>query len=335
VQVYLGVDGWKPHHVDFIHRSLYGDCKDLSVYMIALLEKANITAFPALALTRSAGWVDPSFPGNNFNHCIVAVPFEQDTLWLECTSDVAAFNDIPSSIEGINVLLIKPDGAELVQTPTSPAAANKSSFVAEATVSHDRSLAVRGELTLTGNLAIDARRVLQTSSPKERIEWFLRKLVKQAGSAKVQTFKIKNLEYTGTDLSITFDFKLNYFARKAGSRLIFAPDIFRRSSFKGEDPDERTMPLTNMSRFVLDDSITFSFPPNYALPQTAKMDTLRSKFGQYAANFYPDGDDVVWTSTFVSRAREVSLKEYPAYFDFMEAVNAKVKIKKVLHRRKN
>jgi len=42
VEIHMGIDGYRPHHVNHIHRVKYGDCKDLSVYMIAMLNRVGI-----------------------------------------------------------------------------------------------------------------------------------------------------------------------------------------------------------------------------------------------------------------------------------------------------
>jgi len=332
VQIYLGVDGWRPHEVNSIHQAKYGDCKDLSVYMIAMLKKAGITAYPALALTRDSGWVDGDFPGNSFNHCIAVVPTLHDTLWLECTSDVSAFDNPPASIEGVNVLLIKPAGGELVRTPLSRAEDNKAIFQAKAKLSGDRSLSVAGNIIFTGNQAIWMRARLRDKEETEKEEWLLSRFAHKAGEAQCNAFDVSGLENPDTTLVVNFDVSLKFFARKAGSRFILDPALFHKVYFEGEDPEERTMPLMNLTRYLDQEMVSFEIPRTFYLRSATKGDTVRSAFGIYANNLQPDGDKLVWSSSFTSRAREVSLENYHDYYLFMNAVKKKAAKKIVLNR---
>ncbi len=333
VQIYLGVDGWRPHSVTRIHNVKYGDCKDLSVYMIALLEKVGIKAYPALVLTRDKGWVDAGFPGNSFNHVITVVPILQDTLWLECTSDVTPYNDLPESVEGVNVLLVKPDNSELIRTPISPAEANKSKLIAKAKLLFNRTLRIDGVVTYSGNRAIDARGMLKELEKTKQREWFLKSFSMKAGDAKINSFLINALSNPDTVLTIEFSLDLQYYARKAGSRLIIEPRLFHKIYFDGEKPEDRLMSLLNMSRFVDEDSVEFEIPEHLKFKISAKNDTINSQFGEYRSHIISENNKLFWKSSFVSSARDVTLEDYPEYYNYMTKVKEKAQ-KKVILRRK-
>lgn len=48
VNITLGIGGWEPFNAAYVHQHGYGDCKALSNYMVALLSRAGIKAFPVL-----------------------------------------------------------------------------------------------------------------------------------------------------------------------------------------------------------------------------------------------------------------------------------------------
>ena len=92
VSIQLGIGGYRPMPAQSVHEFKYGDCKALSNYMKAILNVAGISSrYIIINAGKNALSPDPSDARNVFNHAILAVPFEKDTLFLECTSkDVSA-----------------------------------------------------------------------------------------------------------------------------------------------------------------------------------------------------------------------------------------------------
>jgi hypothetical protein len=89
VNVSINTGGLKPYPASFTGEKKYGDCKGLCVYMQALLAAAGIPSFYALV---AAGDSHEQFleeiPSQQFNHVMVMVPLNRDTVWLECTSSI-------------------------------------------------------------------------------------------------------------------------------------------------------------------------------------------------------------------------------------------------------
>ena len=60
--------------------------------MVAMLKEAGIKGYYTIIMAgKNAPEVIPDFPNDQFNHIIVAVPNNRDTLWLECTSQTNPF----------------------------------------------------------------------------------------------------------------------------------------------------------------------------------------------------------------------------------------------------
>jgi len=126
VSIQLGIGGFKPFNASFTDKKKYGDCKALSTYTQACLAAAGIRSHQALI---NAGYngapVDPAFPANSFNHVILCVPMEKDSLWLECTSSTNDFGVLGGFTENRNALLVTDDGGVLVSTPKSRSTDNQ------------------------------------------------------------------------------------------------------------------------------------------------------------------------------------------------------------------
>ena len=330
VQVFLGIDGWRPHQVDKIHQVKYGDCKDLSVYMLAMLKQAGIEGYPALVKTRDAGVVDKNHPNNQFNHMIAVVPFPNDTLYLECTSYVTSVDDLHEDIEGVNILLVKDDQSILITTPVSTAEMNKSVLKAAARILPDRTLNLKGKIILTGNLAIEMRAVLRNTEDKKKKDWIINRLSQGSGNVKIQSFTIDSLNNPYSPLYINFEADLQYFAKKAGNRFILEPGIFHHIVFEGEKPEDRKMPLLNSTTFVNIDSIQYRFPEGYSIKNEVTMEPIVSEFGRCEMGFSRQGNGTLYTSQFALNERYIGLDKYEAFYNFMESCKNNTRIKIVL-----
>jgi hypothetical protein len=117
INISIKTGGFKPYPASYVAQKKYGDCKALSVYFRALLEEVGITAY--YTKINAGIEIDPldcSFPSQQFNHIILCVPIEQDTLWLDCTS-IEAFDYQGTFIQNRDVLVINENRSFLSRIP--------------------------------------------------------------------------------------------------------------------------------------------------------------------------------------------------------------------------
>ncbi|WP_226389093.1 DUF3857 domain-containing protein [Penaeicola halotolerans] len=150
VSIQLGIGGWQPMSAKEVSDLNYGDCKALTNYMMAMLKAVNITSNYTLVKAGSDEEdIDIDFPSNQFNHAILSVPMERDTLWLECTSNVLNTGFLGSFTSNRHVLLVNETGGHLVKTP-----------IYGDDVYHSRLIDTKIDLLDNGNAEIEQERKL-------------------------------------------------------------------------------------------------------------------------------------------------------------------------------
>lgn len=114
-----GILGWQSIAAEKVHESGYGDCKGLSNYMKAMLKATGIKSYQTLVYAgdKLTNVMDVDFPTNSFNHVILCVPLEKDTVWLECTSNVFPAGYLGAFTHDRNVLILTEDGGQIAKTP--------------------------------------------------------------------------------------------------------------------------------------------------------------------------------------------------------------------------
>jgi hypothetical protein len=118
VAVTLGIGGYQPFDAKTVFKTGYGDCKALSNYMYSLLKSVGIKSFPALVAAGNYKVpVFTDFPNFlQFNHVILCIPVQKDTLWLECTDQKIPFGFLGDFTDDRKVLLLTEKGGQFAHT---------------------------------------------------------------------------------------------------------------------------------------------------------------------------------------------------------------------------
>ncbi len=118
INIRFGLGDYQPLTAAQVDKLGYGDCKALTLYTQALLKAAGIKSYYALVKAgEDAQPILKDFPAQQFNHVILCVPLENDTVWLENTSKILPFNYLGTFTDNRWVLLIEKNNSKLVKTP--------------------------------------------------------------------------------------------------------------------------------------------------------------------------------------------------------------------------
>lgn len=82
----VGDGGFRPRPVETIWDTRYGDCKDASRLLVALLRRMGVEAVPALVNTRlGPGLAEEPPVATAFDHCIVRATVDGEAWWIDPT----------------------------------------------------------------------------------------------------------------------------------------------------------------------------------------------------------------------------------------------------------
>ena len=320
VSVQLGLGGWQPYDAQYVHQRSYGDCKALVNYLQALLAEAGIPSFPALVRAgATASPIHADFPSNAFNHVILAVPLARDTVWLEATSQTAPFNHLGSFTEDRDVLLVTPQGGQLVRTPSSRPANNLQRRTGTLTLTADGTLSGDLALAYTGNQRDRVRNALVDASPQRRTEWLHDQF--DGTSALLDQIVFPDFSDVSDSLRLSMRVGLRRYASATGRRL-FVPLAMERW---GAVPDamtaERTQPVVAAPYPFEDrDSLVVTLPEGYRVEAAAQPVALDTPFGSYRLSATVDGTTLRITRRLVLAQTRLEAADFAAYRNFLERV---------------
>jgi len=204
VLIALGIGGYKPYAASKTYQTKYGDCKALSNFMQASLREVGIKSYQCLI---NAAYnelpIDTTFPHNHFNHVILCIPQNKDTIWLECTSSENEFGFLGSFTENRYALLTDELEGKLVQTPKSNPQNNNLNSHSIIALKEDGSASIATKLNVTGDFVSRFKYFLLESDENQKLEYLINYLkYKQADITTFDTIS----EFKKTSFSFETQF---------------------------------------------------------------------------------------------------------------------------------
>ncbi|MFZ5973614.1 MAG: DUF3857 domain-containing transglutaminase family protein [Bacteroidota bacterium] len=330
VGVQLGIGGWQPIPAKVVDEVGYGDCKGLSNYTIALLKAAGIKSYyTKVNAGIDAPQVHSAFPSPQFNHVIVAVPNEADTIWLECTSQTNPFGYLGTFTGDRKALLINEHGGTLVNTTRYTDKENQLRHSAE--ISLDESGNAITHLHSIYSGIFYERNNLDFAINKgyeEQKRWIQNNIPIPAFN--ISHFKMELQENRVPKVNLTIELELKGFGSITGSMLIFNPNLTNKSSFLPPKQSERKNLIVQPYNQVETDSLIYSLPKDFHVEFLPSPVTIESDFGKYEASFLHTNASLIYIRKLRVRKGDFLPVKYPEYVDFYRSVQKADNIKIIL-----
>jgi hypothetical protein len=316
VSVQLGIGGWQPFSAEFVHERGYGDCKALSNYMVSLLKEAGVNAHSSNI--RSGKYRQPfiqEFPSARFNHVIVCVPHQPDTVWLECTSQTIPVSHLTRNTENRGALLLTPEGGIVVHTPRTTQYQNRQIRKAQVVFKNFGYADAHSTVTRSGNQQDYIREALDDATPEERERWILNSL--GIPNANLTGYTLEGLENHEDQICLTLHLALPHFASTPGNRIFFMPNLMERQTYIPPDVKQRLSPIRYDYPYLDVDTIFYSLPKDYLIESIPKETLLESSFGKYYSRIVSLGDSVIiYIRSKEIREYSIAANNYPEYRKF-------------------
>lgn len=117
ISIQIGIGGHQPMETKTVHEKKYGDCKALSFYTQSLLALYDIKShYTLINAGKEKKDLEEDFPSPYFNHAILTVPIEKDTIFLECTSQTNPFGYAGTFTGNRKALLIDGERSKIINT---------------------------------------------------------------------------------------------------------------------------------------------------------------------------------------------------------------------------
>ncbi|MFC7523256.1 DUF3857 domain-containing transglutaminase family protein [Parapedobacter sp. GCM10030251] len=318
VSVQIGIGGFKPTTASDVDRLGYGDCKGLVNYMQALLNVVGIPSYYCVVQAGSAKRdIQPDFAGmEQGNHIILCLPFENDTTWLECTSQRTPFGFLGSFTDDRTVFACTPNGGKLLRTPRYAEEANLQR--------REATLVLKDDGTLTGTVSTEFiagqydnhLEIAQSSGPEQ--------MKRLKDTYDIDHISFHNIVYQKEEsdtpiLLETFDVTLTGYAPPNKEQVFLIPNVFNR---RGTIPmlKNRTLPVYINRGYLDEDHLVFALPDGCTLTSGSWEETIDSPFGHYQATIEQKGNQLIYHRKFLLREGTFPADQYAEFSEFVNRI---------------
>lgn len=329
VSIQLGIGGLQPFEAKTVDETGYGDCKALSNYMVALLHEVNIIGYyTTIKAGANESAVDPTFPSDQANHVIVAVPNKKDTLWLECTSQTNPFGWMGKFTDDRYAMMVTEQGGVLVKTPTHPAERNIQSREAEVYLDASGNARANVRTKYQGlQYENDGLDFVVNKQHDDQKKWIQN--TTQIPSFDVEKFSMRDSKDRIPSAEVEVQLILNRYATVSGKRIFLSPNLMNRSTLVPEKLEKRNSTIVLRMPYIDHDRISYHLPEEIYPEFLPEPIILKSRFGEYESGFKIDQGSLIYTRKIKMNKGEFPADSYNELIEFYKNINKADHIKMV------
>lgn len=334
VSVQVGIGGWKPMLAEDVDKLGYGDCKALTNYTRVLLKNVGVTSYYTVVYAGSDEKknINKDFVSIQGDHVILALPTDKEMIWLECTSQIQPFGLQGDFTDDRNVLVIKPEGGEIINTKTYGEKETTKIIKGLYTVNEEGDFSGRAIITSRG-IHYDNKFVNERLSKEEQVTKYKEEF------DNINNLKINKISFENNENSLefkeSFEFQAENYAQNSGGKLIFVVNAFDQNTYVPKKYKLREFSFEFERGYTNEADIEITIPDNYIVEAKPSGVELETEFGYYKIEFNVVNDSKInCKRKFIMKKGLHDKSKYESYRKFKETI-AKSDISKIVISKKN
>lgn len=331
VSIQLGVGGWQTAPANEVDEKGYGDCKALTNYTQAMLQAVGIDSYYTVIKAGSgAKSINPAFPKSQFNHAILMVPNEKDTIWLECTSQRNPFKYLGTFTGNRVALVVDGKNSQLVETTKYTSDNNR--------------IENEGEFKLLANGGADVSIISSHKGiryddlrkfyfeGKEEQEKFLYDEI-ELNDFKINGYSYSQKKGTYPEAELKLNLNVKQYSTVMNDRLFVPVNSYNQSTYIPKRVRNRKTEVVKINAHSEKDEFKFVIPEGYEIESVPEDCNVECEFGAYKTSSKQEINKVVFSRELVVNNGRFPKESYTEFINFYKAVAKGDKAKLVLKKK--
>jgi transglutaminase-like putative cysteine protease len=271
-----GLEGFVPRQAKDVCTKRYGDCKDMSSLITALLRAVDLKGYYTWIGTRDIAYDydDVHLPMTD-NHMISTLNIGDEWLFLDGTDPNCVFGMPSEAIQGKQALLaIDGDNYKVIRVPEVDADKNK---IIDSTFINLTDKGIQGNMSVyySGYFGSNIYNTLQYKDPKDIKEYVKYKMSKASNKFILGDYSINDIDKGQKFINIKAGFEVPDYGKKIGDEFYINLNLEKIFSNANIDTAKRKIASDNSYKYVIDEYSILSIPDNYKvnyLPSNVSID---------------------------------------------------------------
>lgn len=316
----LGIGGYQPMAAAEVCKIGFGDCKGLTNYLRSMLQSIGINSHYTIiqASETNKNIFEDYANFNQFNHIILQVPLQNETIWLECTNPEVPFGFIHNNIAGHQALIVDESGGKLTRLPDYPDSVNIDKNLVEINILSDGKAIAKTTNSFSVKQYDDYQYFikLKNSEQIDKVRSYI-----HVPSASVTNFAIVEDKSSLPTLSVKFDWETPLFGNKTGARLFIPVNPLRKLTIK-LTKNKRKFDIVFEDGSVDNDTIIINIPDNYEVEGLPSAISYTCSFGSYKSNVTVSGSKILVSQQYKINSGYWKADKYQELLDLFDKVNS-------------
>ena len=332
VSIQVGIGGWKPMLATEVDNLGYGDCKALSNYTKSLLDVAGIPSYYTILYGGGDKRdIQKDFPSLQGNHAILAVPVEDDYIWLECTSQTVPYGFIADFTDDRDVLIITPEGGEIVHTKIYKEEDNSQLLNGSVTLTENGDLKATVTLHSQGTQYDDSYQVERYSEEDKKTHYY--DLWDYVNNMSIETIIIDN-DKEKAELKEEVTFLAKNYGTFAGDDMLVSLNALNKFRLLPNKNRERRYDIEISRGFYDKDEVRINIPNTMEIRELPEDVAISNEYGKYTYSVRRQGEnELLYKRTFVLNEGSYDKVKYDEFRKFLKSVvkhdNQKIIVNKI------
>lgn len=279
VSIQMGIGGWKPMKASEVDKLAYGDCKALSNYTRTLLKSIGIKSYYTIIYgNEKQRNIRKDFVSMQGNHAILAIPYNNELTFLECTSQVTPFGFQGNFTDNRDALIICENDSKIVRTNNWSDKSNSKIINAKCTIDENGNLSSTINIKFKGT-QYDVSYLIERQD-KDVIDNYFKQQFNWINNIKVAKIKFinnkENIEFTQN-----FELFADNYSKNNSGLMLFPINIFNRYDEVPQRSKFRKNSIEIERGFYDEDEVEINLPLNFKIDSKPETIEFNDKYGNF------------------------------------------------------
>lgn len=317
INVTIETGGLQPYPASYVAKNKYGDCKALSNYFRSVLNVAGIQSYyTKVHAGEPAQEINKLFPSQQFNHIILFIPLEKDTLWLDCTSD-AAFGYLGTFTQDREAFVVDENRSRFVRTPALTAAEVLETRYIQVPYDRYSDLQVKFNTTYRGDM-YELLLQLEDGYNETEKSRILRNYLMEEGF-ELQDYQLKLIHRDSAYIQLSYTASTDQLYEHFNEEILVRNIPFATPDF--EEPGNRLLPVQIDYPLNRVDTILYELPRGYRLQNSLKPQSVSGEPGEYTLEFTEKENNIQVVKRLLVYPGIYPLSAYEAVYEFFKNID--------------